>query len=75
MPVRVPGGLFASVATASAPEAGRFVAGLQRKEISAAVFFALALALWCNSSSFLNGRLARVLKALEPYVQLWSNSQ
>jgi hypothetical protein len=75
MPGRVPGGLFASVATASAPEAGRFVAGLQRKEISAAVFFALALALWCNSSSFLNGRLARVLKALEPYVQLWSNSQ
>ena len=67
-PGRVPGGLFASVATANAPEAGWFVAGLQRKEISAAVSFALAPALWCNSNSFLNGRLARVLKALEPYV-------
>jgi hypothetical protein len=68
MPGRVPGGLFASVATANAPEVGRFVAGLQRKEISAAVSFALAPALWCNSNSFLNGRLARVFKALEPYV-------
>jgi hypothetical protein len=75
MSVRLPGGLYASVATANAPKAGRFVAGLQRKEISADVFFALAPALWCNSSSFLNGRLARVFKAPEPYVQLWSNSQ
>jgi hypothetical protein len=72
---RLPIGLFASVATAHAPKAGWFVAGLQRKEISAAVFFALALALWCNSSSFLNGRLARNFKSPEPYVQLWSNSQ
>jgi hypothetical protein len=46
MPRRLPGGLGASVATAHAPKAGRFVAGLQRKEISAAVFFALALAIW-----------------------------
>jgi hypothetical protein len=75
MPRQLPGGLCASVATAHARKACRFVAGLQRKEISAAVFFALARALWCNSSSFLNGRLARGLKVLEPYVQLWSNSQ
>jgi hypothetical protein len=68
MPGQVPGGLYASVATVHAPKAGLFVAGLQRKEISAAVFFALAPALWCNSNSFLNGRLARVFKALEPYV-------
>jgi hypothetical protein len=75
MPWRVPGGLCASVAKPITPRVGRFVAGLQRKEISAAVFFALALALWCNSSSFLNGGLAWVFKAPEPYVQLWSNSQ
>ena len=68
MPGRLPSGLCASVATAHAPKAGLFVAGLQRKEISAAVFFALAPALWCNSSSFLNGRLAQVFKDLEPYV-------
>jgi hypothetical protein len=75
IPRQLPGGLCASVATAHARKACRFVAGLQRKEISAAVFFALALALWCNSSSFLNGRLAWGFKAPEPYVQLWSNSQ
>jgi len=68
MPWRVPGGLYDSVAKPITPRVGRFVAGLQRKEISTDIFFALALALWCNRNSFLNGRLARVFKALVPYV-------
>jgi predicted porin len=50
------------------------VALMQRKNIIASVFFAMAVFVWCNSDNF-RKEVGPGILILEPYVQLWRNSQ
>ncbi len=52
----------------------KVVASLQRNQFFSVVSFALALIVWCNSDSF-RKEVGPGIRILEPYVQLWRNSQ